>query len=109
MPSVCIHHGPHQRIPASAFAELAHALAAAIESCLGAEREKVQIMAVPLSHPPLGRPVYVEIKARDSEARGDAVLAAFIDQVDALTFEAFGCRCRIRYFRYPGAFLAAAN
>ena len=109
MPSVCIHHGPDQHIPSRAFSDLAEELATAVQNRLGAEREKIQSMAIALAHPPLGRPVYVEIKARDSEERGDEALEAFIDQVDDITCRAFGARCRIRYFRYPGASLAAAN
>jgi len=109
MPSVCIHYGPDQHTSRRDFSDLAEALAASIESCLGANREKIQIMPVRLAHPPLGRPVYIEIKARDSKARGDEVLRRFIGQVDEITFQAFGTRCRIRYFRYPGEFLAAAN
>lgn len=109
MPSVCIHYGPDQLTSPRQFADLAEELAATIERCLGADREKIQIMPVQLAHPPLGRPVYIEIRARDSKARGDEVLRGFIDQVDEITFRAFGARCRIRYFRYPGEFLAAAN
>ncbi len=109
MPSVCIHYGPDQHLSPRQFADLAQELAAAIENGLGADRDKIQIMPVQLAQPPLGRPVYIEIKARSNEARGEEVLGRFIDQVDEITFRAFGTRCRIRYFRYPDGFLAAAN
>ncbi len=66
-------------------------------------------MFVELAHPPLGQPVHIEIKARDNERRSDEVLADFVGQVDECTTRSFGDRCRIRYFRYPDEFLAAAN
>lgn len=109
MPSVCIHYGPELELSADGFAGLAQALAAAVEEGLGAAPDLIQIMSVRLAHPPLGRPVYVEIKARDTEARGDEVVGAFVDRVDEITHRTLGVRCRIRYFRYPGEVLAAAN
>ncbi len=109
MPSVSLHYGPAHALDAAAFETFAARLADVIIDTLGAAPETVQIMPVPLAHTPLGTPVYVEIKARDADARTDAVLDAFVARVDALTFESFGARCRIRYFKYPGTFLAAAN
>ena len=64
MPSLCIHYGPDRPLSRRRFLDLAEELAAAIEHGLGAHRDVIQIMPVQLAHPPLGRPVYVEIKAR---------------------------------------------
>ena len=90
MSSVCIHYEPDRPISPRQFADLAEKLTAVIEDCLGADREKIQIMPVQLACPPLGRPVYIEIKARDNKTRGDEVLGRFIEQVDEITFRALG-------------------
>ena len=66
-------------------------------------------MPIALAHPPLGRVAYVEIKARDSDARTDAVVQQFIVALDSLTQAVFGGPCRIRYTRVPGDLLVTAN
>ncbi len=109
MPSVAVHFHPNQTAISDGFPAFADAVAGAILDCLGAERDKVQIMALPLVHPPIGRDVYIEIKARANEQRSEAVLADFVGRVDALSRQHLGAVSRIRYFAYPGSFLAAAN
>jgi len=109
MPSVTIHVGPDQKLDGGQFADLSEVLATLIVDRLGAAADKVQVMPVALAQAPLGRPVYIEIKARKTTARTEQVLKDFVGQVDEITFQAFGCRCRIRYFAYPGEFLAASN
>ncbi|MBT6096429.1 MAG: hypothetical protein HOH04_16200 [Rhodospirillaceae bacterium] len=109
MPSVSVHFDPNETTIHAGYSNFAEALVAVIEACLGAQRDKVQIMAVPLAHPPIGRTVYIEIKARANEHRTEAVLADFVQRVDALSRAELGTPCRIRYFGYPGSFLAAAN
>ena len=109
MPTVSLQYGPDDRIDAAAFAALSEELSGRIESRLGARRETIQILPTLLEHRPHGSRVYVEIKARDTETRTDEVLVDFLQEVDEITYRTFGTRCRIRYFRYPGAFLAAVN
>lgn len=109
MPTVSIHYGPDHALDAAAFAALAEDMAELIEQWLGPERQKIQIMPIALAHPPLGRVACVEIKARDSDARTDAVVQQFIAALDSLTQEVFGGPCRIRYTRVPGDLLVAAN
>lgn len=109
MPTVNLQYGPDDRIDAAAFGVLSGELSDRIEKLLGAKRETIQILPTLLDHRPHGSRVYVEIKARDTEARTEEVLAAFLKEVDEITHRTFGTRCRIRYFRYPGEFLAAIN
>jgi hypothetical protein len=109
MPSVAVHFDPSESAISDGFPAFAEGVAGAILECLGAERDKVQIMAVPLVHPPIGRDVYIEIKARANERRSEAVLADFVGRVDELSRRHLGAVSRIRYFAYPGSFLAAAN
>lgn len=109
MPSVCVYYGDDQHLDAHQFKALGEELVVVIERCLGTERSKIQIMPVALAHTPFGTPVYIEIKARDTKTRTDDVLEKFIGQMDDVTSRTFGHPCRIRYFRYPAEFLAAAN
>jgi len=109
MPSVSIHYGPDQELDSDDFISLSERLLASVVDHLGAQPDKVQIMLLALAYAPIGQPVYIEIKARSNEIRTVSVLQGFVEQVDHVTFKAFGCRCRIRYFSYPGDFLAAAN
>ncbi len=109
MPSVAVHFDPANVEAADGFPKFAEALVQLIEDCLGAQRDKVQIMAVPLARPPIGRDVYIEIKARANDYRSEAVLSDFVGRVDELSQAEMGTPCRIRYFGYPGSFLAAAN
>ena len=109
MPSIIVHFNPANAAVLDGFSHFAEAMVRVIEDCLDAERSKIQIMSQALAHPPIGRPVYIEIKARDVEYRTDEVLADFISRVDELSREVFETPCRIRYIRYPSAFLVAAN
>ncbi len=109
MPSVSIHYGPDQKLDNPDFLALSQTLLDIIVNNLGAQSDKVQIMPLALAYAPIGQPVYIEIKARSTELRSESVLQGFVEQVDQVSFKAFGCRCRIRYFSYPGDFLAAAN
>ena len=109
MPSVAIQYGPEHSLDSDRFKELGNALVDAAQRILGAELDKIQIMPIELAHAPVGRPVYVEIKARDTASRPDEVLQNFVEEVDEITFQAFKSKCRIRYFKYPGTFLIAAN
>lgn len=109
MPTISLQYGPDDRIDADAFGVLAGELSDRIEKFLGARRDTIQILPTLLDHRPHGARVYVEIKARDTESRTDKILSAFLQEVDEITHRAFGTRCRVRYFRYPGEFLAAIN
>lgn len=109
MPSVSLFYGPERKLEDKAFQAFATDLAEVIKDRLAAKPEVIQILPVQLAHTAFGPPVYIEIKARDVPHRDEAVLNGFLREVDEMTFKLFGCRCRIRYFRYPGSFLAAIN
>lgn len=109
MPSVALHYGPDHSLNAEHFKKLGDALVDAAQRVLGAELDKIQVMPIELAHTPVGRPIYIEIKARDTASRPDELLQSFVDEVDEISFQAFKVRCRIRYFKYPGTFLVATN
>lgn len=109
MPSITVHFDPANGAVDDGFAEFAAQAAEAAETVLGAAPDKIQVLSLAMAHPPLGLPIYIEIKTRDTENRPDAVVETFVARVDALSRKYFETPCRIRYFRYPGSFLAAAN
>ena len=109
MPSFSIHYGPEHKLDSRTFSGMAESLAGLAKDMLSAKPATIQILPVALAHTPLGSPIYVEIQARDEEHRSGEILTEFLKEVDAVTFETFGVRCRIRYFRFPASFLAAIN
>ncbi len=109
MPSVTVHFDPAVGSVADGMAAFTVALAETFESHLAVGRDKIQIMPVALAATPVGHSVAIEIKARDTEARDDALVQGFVAAVDALARAQLGVTCRIRYLRYPDRFIAAAN
>lgn len=109
MPSVCVYFDPQVTTAVEGVPAFAEALASLIETSLGVGPEKIQIMSLAMAHPPVGRSVYIEIKARDKESRSDDLLNAFIAKVDGLSRARLGVVCRIRYTRVPEGVLVAAN
>jgi hypothetical protein len=109
MPTVTVHFDPGVASVADGMAGFTAELAKLIESRLSVGRDKIQIMPVALAGPPIGRAVAIELKARDTAARDDALLAAFVDAVDVLSREKLGVICRIRYLRTAENSIVAAN
>lgn len=109
MPNITIFHAGEQALDEAGFNAMASDMEAEIINILKALPETIQIMPVLLAHPPLGREVHVDIRARANDHRSGEVVESFLNRIDEITFKRFGTRCRIRYFSYTPEQLAARN